>query len=75
MRLDYFTDNFLDTLYLWQKFSGTNKVKDYVSLAVCANSTETHKISCALIGKVKSPDSSKIMFGIYHNSIKQGMDG
>jgi len=75
MRLDYFTDNFLDTLYLWQKFSGTNKVKDYVSLVVCANSTETHKISCALTGEVKSPASTKIVFGLYHTSIKQGMDG
>ena len=30
---------------------GTKKVKDHVSLVVCANATGNHKISCSLIGK------------------------
>ena len=34
---------------------GKKKIKDHVSLVVCANATGSHKISCALIGKAKSP--------------------
>jgi hypothetical protein len=34
---------------------GKKKIKDRVTLVVCANATGSHKISCALIGKAKSP--------------------
>ena len=34
---------------------GTKKVKDHVSLVVCANATGSHKVSCTLIGKAKTP--------------------
>ena len=34
---------------------GKKKIKDRASLVVCANATGSHKISCALIGKAKSP--------------------
>jgi hypothetical protein len=31
------------------------KIKDCISLVVCANATETHKIQSTLIGKPKGP--------------------
>ncbi len=34
---------------------GAKKMKDRVSLVVCANATGSHKIPCALIGKAKMP--------------------
>ena len=34
---------------------GEKKVKDRLSLVVCANCTGTHKVPCTLIGKPKSP--------------------
>lgn len=34
---------------------GTKKVKDRVTLVVCANATGSHKIPCTLISKSKSP--------------------
>jgi len=37
---------------------GKKRIKDRVSFVVCANATGSHKISCALIGKAKSPACS-----------------
>lgn len=34
---------------------GKKKLKDRISLVVCANSTGSHKISCTVIGKSKQP--------------------
>jgi hypothetical protein len=38
---------------------GKKKSKDRVSLIVCTNIVGTHKIPCALIGKLKAPTCIK----------------
>jgi len=34
---------------------GKKKIKDCISLVVCADATGSHKVSCALIAKAKIP--------------------
>jgi len=49
---------------------GKKKSKDHVSLIVCANTVETHKIPCPLIGKQKAPAVSRTANGMFHISVK-----
>ena len=52
------------------------KSKDWVCLIVCANTTGTHKIPCALIGKPKAPACIKDHQWLvpYFNQAKAWMD-
>ena len=55
---------------------GKKNIKDRVSLVVCANATGSHKISCALIGKAKSPAciKNRVWPIPYFNQNKAWMD-
>jgi hypothetical protein len=55
---------------------GKKKVKDCVSLIICANAFGTHKIPCVMIGKPKEPACIKDQHWLvpYFNQAKAWMD-